>query len=113
MPRLWEEFFKKHLLDYDESLNFWNWQWSASVWADPKPLRIFNPILQSQKFDTEAKFIKKYIPSLSWELPNIIHDPINNFFWYQKIIINHNEAQKEAKKRYSESREIFELKKIS
>jgi len=111
--RLWEEFFKKHLLDYDESLNFWNWQWSASVWADPKPLRIFNPILQSQKFDTEAKFIKKYIPSLSWELPNIIHDPINNFFWYQKIIINHNEAQKEAKKRYSESREIFELKKIS
>ncbi len=60
--RLGEAFFKKHLLDYDENVNFGNWQWSASVGADPKPLRIFNPSLQSQKFDPEAKFIRQYIP---------------------------------------------------
>lgn len=100
-----EAFFKKHLLDYDEALNYWNWQWSASVWADPKPLRIFNPILQSQKFDSDTKFIKKYIPQLELEKPEHIHDPIKNILWYHSIIINHNEAQKEAKIAYKGSKE--------
>ena len=73
--RLGEAFFKKHLLDYDENVNFGNWQWSASVGADPKPLRIFNPSLQSQKFDPEAKFIRRYIPSLQHEKIESIHNP--------------------------------------
>jgi len=70
--RYWDKFFKKYLLDYDEAINIWNWQWSASVWADPKPIRIFNPILQSKKFDKDSKFIKKYIPCLKdYEAKNI------------------------------------------
>lgn len=100
--RLGEAYFKKHLLDYDENINFWNWQWSASVWADPKPLRIFNPILQSQKFDTEAKFIKKYIKELENISPKEIHNPIDNKLPYARIIVNHNEAQKEARLAYKE-----------
>jgi deoxyribodipyrimidine photo-lyase len=59
-----EKLFKRYLIDYDEAVNYGNWQWSASVGPDPKPLRIFNPLLQSEKFDYEAKFIKKYIPEL-------------------------------------------------
>lgn len=95
--RWWESFFKKHLLDYDENVNYWNWQWWASVWADPKPLRIFNPILQSQKFDPQAKFIKKYIPKLENQNLKSIHNPIDNELNYTKIIVNHNEAQRETR----------------
>ncbi len=99
--REWEAFFKEHLLDYDENMNFWNWQWSASVWADPKPLRIFNPILQSQKFDKNCKFIKKYIPSLKDYEEKTIHDPINyqikNYF---PPIVNHKNKKKIARQLY-------------
>lgn len=101
--RWWEAFFKKHLLDYDENVNFWNWQWSASVWADPKPLRIFNPCLQSQKFDSEAKFIKKYIKELEFEKAERIHNPIDNLLIYNDIIVNHNEAQKIARMAYKKT----------
>lgn len=100
--RLWETFFKKHLLDYDENINFWNWQWSASVWADPKPLRIFNPILQSQKFDKECKYIKKYIPQLENEQTIKIHNPIDNNLNYIPIIVNHNKAQRLARLAYKQ-----------
>jgi len=98
--RLWEDFFKKHLLDYDENVNFWNWQWSASVWADPKPLRIFNPCLQSEKFDKEAKFIKKYLPVLENQKIKAIHNPMENELNYIRLIVNHKEAQREARAVY-------------
>jgi len=95
--RMWESFFKRHLLDYDENVNFWNWQWSASVWADPKPLRIFNPSLQSEKFDPKWVFIKKYIPSLKDENIKDIHNPENGNLKYLRIIVKHSEAQKIAR----------------
>ena len=98
--RLWEAHFQKYLLDYDENVNFGNWQWSASVWADPKPLRIFSPILQSQKFDKNAKFIRKYLPSLEDEDLKAIHDPIENDLNYIGIIVNHKEAQRLAREEY-------------
>lgn len=103
--RLWEEFFKKHLLDYDENVNFWNWQWSASVWADPKPLRIFNPCLQSEKFDKKAKFIRKYLPVLETADIKAIHNPIDNKLDYIDMIVNHNEAQKIAREMYKNKTE--------
>lgn len=62
--RTGEKLFKKYLLDYDEVVNVGNWQWSASVGADPRPLRMFNPQLQSEKYDPECRYIKKYVPEL-------------------------------------------------
>lgn len=62
--RIGERLFKKYLLDYDEVVNTGNWQWSASVGADPRPLRLFNPQLQAEKFDPECRYIKKYVPEL-------------------------------------------------
>lgn len=62
--RTGEKLFKKYLLDYDEVVNIGNWQWSASVGADPRPLRIFNPQLQTEKYDPECRYIKKYVPEL-------------------------------------------------
>ena len=98
--RRWEEFFKKHLLDYEEVVNIWNRQWSASVWADPKPIRIFSPIRQSERFDSETKFIKKRIPELKNFSPKEIHDPLNNDLKYSKPIVNHKEQTIKAKEMY-------------
>lgn len=98
--RLGEKFFRKHLLDYDENVNFGNWQWSASVGADPKPLRIFNPSLQSEKFDPKARFILTYIPSLENELIKFIHSPIHSPLRYISPIVDHNEEQKRARELY-------------
>ena len=99
----WEAFFKKHLLDYDEAVNIGNWQWSASVWADPKPLRIFSPILQSQRFDPNATFIKKYLPELQWEELKAIHDPLKYELHYIPLIVDHSEAQRRARAVYKQS----------
>ena len=54
--RYGEEHFARYLLDYDRNINVGNRQRSASVGADPKPLRIFNPILQSKRFDAGCLF---------------------------------------------------------
>ncbi len=69
-----EKFFASLLMDYEASSNIGNWQWVAGVGADPKSLyRIFNPFLQAQKFDSNATYIKKYIPELSKYDPSLIN----------------------------------------
>jgi deoxyribodipyrimidine photo-lyase len=89
--RLGEVFFKEHLIDYDEVVNVGNWQWVASVGADPKPFRMFNPILQSKKFDPEARYIKNYLPELKDLPPYMIHDPLRHKLPYHQPIVNHFE----------------------
>ena len=101
--RLWEAYFREKLLDYDEAVNLWNWQWSASVWADPKPLRIFNPILQSQKFDPEGKYIFHFIPKLKNQDIKSVHDPLENKLWYIEPVVDHREATRKAREIYKAS----------
>jgi deoxyribodipyrimidine photo-lyase len=60
--RLGQEYFRAMLLDLDEASNNGGWQWSASVGADPKPIRIFNPYTQDEKFDIGDKYKSKYNP---------------------------------------------------
>ncbi len=97
--RLGEKWFKKYLIDYDEAVNIGNWQWSASVGADPKPVRIFNPLLQSEKFDTECKFIKKYIPELESVDPKKIHTLELQGVYYPPLV-NQKESAAQARERY-------------
>ncbi|HZG40362.1 MAG TPA: FAD-binding domain-containing protein [Nodosilinea sp.] len=59
-----EAYFMQHLVDGDLSSNNGGWQWSASSGMDPKPLRIFNPASQAQKFDAEAEYIRQWVPEL-------------------------------------------------
>ena len=62
---LGERYFQKSLLDYDEASNAAGWQWIAGCGADASPyFRVFNPILQSERFDPQAKFILQYLPQL-------------------------------------------------
>jgi deoxyribodipyrimidine photo-lyase len=97
--RLGEKWFKKYLIDYDEAVNFGNWQWSASVGADPKPVRIFNPLLQSEKFDAECKFIKKYLPELEGIDPKRIHT-LDLKWVYIWPIVGQKESAADARERY-------------
>jgi deoxyribodipyrimidine photo-lyase len=73
-----ERYFAEKLNDFDLSANNGGWQWASSSGCDAQPyFRIFNPTSQSEKFDTEGKFIRKYLPQLS-KLPNsALYEPWN------------------------------------
>ncbi len=63
--RLGERWFYRHLVDADLAMNVGNWQWTAGCGADALPyFRIFNPILQAQKFDPQGEYIRRYVPEL-------------------------------------------------
>jgi deoxyribodipyrimidine photo-lyase len=71
-----ERYFAEHLIDYDLSANNGGWQWAASTGCDAQPwFRIFNPITQSQRFDPNGKFIRKYVPELENCTDKEIHAP--------------------------------------
>ncbi|MCL1043516.1 deoxyribodipyrimidine photo-lyase [Shewanella marisflavi] len=71
-----ERFFMQHLIDGDFSANNGGWQWAASTGCDAQPyFRIFNPITQSQKFDPQGQFIRKYLPELNDVPDKQIHFP--------------------------------------
>ncbi|MCH8518934.1 DNA photolyase family protein [Candidatus Gracilibacteria bacterium] len=101
--RLGEKYFREKLLDYDEAVNLGNWQWSASVGADPKPLRIFSPMLQSEKFDPEARFIRKYIPELELESVKAIHNPLDTPLTYCEPTLDHKIETGKAREMYKVS----------
>lgn len=67
------KFFRKHLFDHDFANNNGGWQWSASTGTDSVPVRIFNPVKQGRKYDTECEYIKRWIPELRDLDPNSIH----------------------------------------
>ncbi len=98
----WEKHFADYLLDYDSNVNIGNWQRAASVWADPKPLRIFSPILQAQRFDPDAIYIKKYLPELADVEPYRLHDPLTYKLPYIAPIVDHRIMQQQARQLYKQ-----------
>ncbi|MEM2731016.1 MAG: deoxyribodipyrimidine photo-lyase [Nitrososphaerota archaeon] len=104
--RIGEEFFKEHLIDYDEVLNVGNWQWSASVGVDPLPIRIFNPVRQAEKYDPLCLYVKRYIPELTDHECERIHDPIRHRIrGYYEPIVDHNEQIKKFREMVSQVKE--------
>ncbi len=71
-----EAYFAVHLNDFDLASNNGGWQWASSSGCDAQPyFRIFNPVSQSERFDAEGKFIRRYLPQLA-SLPDaLIHAP--------------------------------------
>ncbi len=102
LPWQWgERFFAQYLLDYDAASNILSWQWSAGTGIDPQPyFRIFNPYLQSKKFDKEGVYIKKWVPELASVGLKDIHDEnylLNTIIEdYPQPIVVHKEASKSA-----------------
>jgi deoxyribodipyrimidine photo-lyase len=100
--RLGEAFFRENLIDYVEVVNTGNWQWVACVGTDPKPFRVFNPILQAKKFDPEA-YIKAYFPELKDLPPYMLHDPLRYKLLYPQPIVNHFERARIVKEYFLQS----------
>jgi deoxyribodipyrimidine photo-lyase len=71
-----ERYFAEKLIDYDFAANNGGWQWAASTGCDAQPwFRIFNPVTQSERFDGQGKFIRKYVPELARCNDKEIHAP--------------------------------------
>ena len=104
-----EKYFRNCLLDFNEANNVAQWQWVAGCGADAAPyFRIFNPILQGEKFDKNGEYVKKWVPELKNYPTKFIHKPWELDFKYQKTIktiigkdypapiVVHEEARKKA-----------------
>lgn len=110
-----EAYFAEKLLDFDLAANNGGWQWAASSGCDAQPyFRIFNPLSQSEKFDPQGKFIRRYVPELASLPDKALHAP-----WlarpadlaasddvvigrdYPHPIVQHDEARAETLVRYA------------
>lgn len=100
--RLGEKYFMQQLIDGDLAANNGGWQWAASTGCDAQPyFRVFNPIRQSERFDPDGHFIRKYIPELA-DIPikhlHFPHDYIEqqglDVYW--QPLVDHKSARLRA-----------------
>jgi deoxyribodipyrimidine photo-lyase len=71
-----EEWFWDTLVDADSAQNGGNWQWVAGCGADAAPFfRVFNPVLQGEKFDPKGAYVREWVPELARLPDNVIHQP--------------------------------------
>ncbi|MES2105612.1 MAG: deoxyribodipyrimidine photo-lyase [Pseudomonadota bacterium] len=114
-----ERYFALRLNDFDLAANNGGWQWAASSGCDAQPyFRIFNPVTQSEKFDAEGKFIRRYLPQLGKLDNRQIHAPwkltpqalkaagITLGLDYPLPIVEHDAARKETLARYAVVKKI-------
>ena len=104
-----ETYLAQKLVDYDPAQNVGNWQWNASTGVDRfayGPFRPFNPF-QSNKYDKDAEYIKKWVPELEDVPARDIHrwdqvcdKYIEKGIGYPKPIVDYKSNQEEFKKRY-------------
>jgi deoxyribodipyrimidine photo-lyase len=107
--RLGEAWFWDTLVDADPANNPASWQWVAGSGLDAAPyFRIFNPVMQGEKFDPDGAYVRRYVPELA-KLPNaVIHKPwtadagtlaaagVRLGITYPKPIIDHAAARERA-----------------
>lgn len=109
------KWFTDTLVDADLANNIFGWQWVAGCGADAAPyFRVFNPYIQSAKFDPQGTYIKTYVPELKGLDESMIHNPSacdatsleqrgvilgENYPW---PLVDHEEARKKALKLYHE-----------
>lgn len=96
--RLGEAFFAQHLMDYELASNNGGWQWAASTGTDAAPyFRVFNPVLQSKKFDASGEYIRSYVPELAVLGNKDIHAPWEMGMMapksYPAPIVDHQQAK--------------------
>ena len=106
--RMGEQHFMNSLIDGDFASNNGGWGFSASVGVDPQPyFRIFNPILQSERFDADGEYIRKWVPELKNIKGKAIHEPYARGAGseakkngYPEPIVEHKFARDRALSRY-------------
>jgi deoxyribodipyrimidine photo-lyase len=116
-----ERWFMQNLIDGDPASNNGGWQWTAGTGTDAAPyFRVFNPILQSQKYDPDGTYIRQWVPELRGVPNRYIHEPWKMpeddqksagcvIGWsYPAPIIDHVWARERALNAYRRSREAHE-----
>ncbi|KAF2023794.1 hypothetical protein EK21DRAFT_118425 [Setomelanomma holmii] len=107
--RLGEQYFITHLIDGDFASNNGGWGFSSSTGVDPQPyFRIFNPWMQSEKFDAEGEFIKQWVPELRDVEGKAVHNPYDDRAGarvaertgYPRPIVEHRLARERCLARY-------------
>lgn len=112
--RLGEKYFMRMLLDGDEANNNGNWQWIASVGVDPAPVfrRLYNPMLQQQRFDADGSYVRQYVPELAkvpdkylaepWKMPLELQHEAGCIIGkdYPEPVVDHKLARQAALERY-------------
>ncbi|KAK3059549.1 hypothetical protein LTS18_010574 [Coniosporium uncinatum] len=106
--RMGERYFMERLIDGDFASNNGGWGFSASTGVDPQPyFRIFNPLLQSEKFDPEGTYIRKWVPELRGVEGKAIHEPyargaskVAEKEGYPRPIVTHKDCRERALQRY-------------
>jgi deoxyribodipyrimidine photo-lyase len=106
-----EQFFARHLTEFDPAVNNGSWQWSASTGCDAQPyFRIFNPWLQQAKFDPEAEYIKRWVPELRQWSTKKIHgwadsgDDLFSSGSYPRPMLDHSERKVHAEEAFRSAR---------
>jgi deoxyribodipyrimidine photo-lyase len=110
--RLGEQYFISHLIDGDFASNSGGWGFSSSTGVDPQPyFRVFNPWLQSEKFDEDGEFIRTWVEELRDVEGKGVHNPyevggqaeeIARRNGYPRPIVEHKFARERCLKRYKE-----------
>ena len=112
LPWQWgAKFFMSHLVDGDIASNNHGWQWTAGTGTDAAPyFRVFNPVLQGEKFDPEGNFVRQWIPELRDMPKKFVHSPWmaegGLFSSYPAPMVDHSQERDEALSRYKISGEI-------
>ena len=104
--RLGEAYFAARLNDFDLAANNGGWQWAASTGCDAQPwFRIFNPVTQSEKFDPQGRFIRRYLPELAVVPDKYIHAPwkMGGVPGYPAPIVDHAAARERTLARYGQA----------
>jgi len=95
-----EQFFMQHLIDGEFAANNGGWQWSASTGVDAAPyFRVFNPSRQSERFDPDGEFIRRFVPELNDVSNKQIHNPpdtLREELGYPLPVIDYKQARQAA-----------------
>ncbi len=95
--RAGEAWFWDTLVDADPASNVMNWQWVAGCGADAAPFhRIFNPLLQAERFDPQARYLCRWVPELGGLAPRDAHRPWGRAPGYPDPIVDHGAARGRA-----------------
>jgi deoxyribodipyrimidine photo-lyase len=110
-----ERWFMQHLVDGDPAANNGGWQWTAGTGTDAAPyFRIFNPVLQSEKYDPDGEYIRRWVPELAgvsnkfihapWEMPAEVQKQAGCLIGrdYPEPIIDHKQARERTLEAYGQ-----------
>ncbi|MGA1033256.1 MAG: cryptochrome/photolyase family protein [Aquiluna sp.] len=100
-------YFEEHLTDHDPASNSHGWQWTAGCGTDASPYyRVFNPVLQGEKFDPRGDYVRNFIPEMRHIQDGSVHQPWllvdGNAHGYPPPIVDHAKERDESLARLEE-----------